>query len=219
MRRALVFILGALGARDALGLVGPKPWARGAASSRASVVAATEMTKPKQRTRPYGLGLAWSPNLTIAQLLTRLHKVDGVQYFVPKRTCKSGGGLQTGHLAQAFYDANCNMLSYYDEDDAIWLHPEAQKLKKDAVWRATHQPERREHAGYLEWDAVNRFDRCLSCDLLEFTPRPHAGYFSDVNNQDAKLARDGDFAKAESIAFMDEAIDGELKLFSVADRE
>ena len=39
------------------------------------------------------------------------------------------------------------------------------------------------------------------------------------NNQDAKLARDGDFAKAESIAFMDEAIDGELKLFSVADRE
>ena len=34
-----------------------------------------------------------------------------------------------------------------------------------------------------------------------------------------KLARDGDFAKAESIAFMDEAIDGELKLFSVADRE
>ena len=38
-------------------------------------------------------------------------------------------------------------------------------------------------------------------------------------HQDAKLARDGDFAKAESIAFMDEAIDGELKLFSVADRE
>ena len=37
--------------------------------------------------------------------------------------------------------------------------------------------------------------------------------------QDAKLARDGDFVKAESIAFMDEAIDGELKLFSVADRE
>lgn len=36
---------------------------------------------------------------------------------------------------------------------------------------------------------------------------------------DAKLARDGDFAKAESIAFMDEAIDGELKLISVADRE
>ena len=76
-----------------------------------------------------------------------------------------------------------------------------------------------QHAGYLEWSSVNRFDRCLSCDLLEFTPRPHAGYFSDVNNQDAKLARDGDFAKAESIAFMDEAIDGELKLFSVADRE
>ena len=76
-----------------------------------------------------------------------------------------------------------------------------------------------QHAGYLEWSAVNRFDRCLSCDLLEFTPRPHAGYFSDVNNQDAKLARDGDFAKAESIAFMDEAIDGELKLISVADRE
>ena len=76
-----------------------------------------------------------------------------------------------------------------------------------------------QHAGYLEWDAVNRFDRCLSFDLLEFTPRPHAGHFSDVNNQDAKLARDGDFAKAESIAFMDEAIDGELKLFSVADRE
>ena len=76
-----------------------------------------------------------------------------------------------------------------------------------------------QHAGYLEWSSVNRFDRCLSCDLLEFTPRPHAGYFSDVNNQDAKLARDGDFVKAESIAFMDEAIDGELKLFSVADRE
>ena len=76
-----------------------------------------------------------------------------------------------------------------------------------------------QHAGYLEWSSVNRFDRCISCDLLEFTPRPHAGYFSDVNNQDAKLARDGDFAKAESIAFMDEAIDGELKLFSVADRE
>ena len=76
-----------------------------------------------------------------------------------------------------------------------------------------------QHAGYLEWSAVNRFDRCLSFDLLEFTPRPHAGYFSDVHNQDAKLARDGDFAKAESIAFMDEAIDGELKLLSVADRE
>ncbi|CAH0367910.1 unnamed protein product [Pelagomonas calceolata] len=58
----------------------------------------------------------------------------------------------------------------------------------------------RDALGYLEWSAVNR-------------------YFSDVNNQDAKLARDGDFAKAESIAFMDEAIDGELKLFSVADRE
>ena len=78
---------------------------------------------------------------------------------------------------------------------------------------------RGQHAGYLEWSLVNGFDRCLSFDLLEFTPRPHAGHFSDINNQDAKLARDGDFAKAESIAFMDEAIDGELKLFSVADRE
>ena len=66
---------------------------------------------------------------------------------------------------------------------------------------------------------VNGFDRCISFDLLELTPRPHAGHFSDINNQDAKLARDGDFAKAESIAFMDEAIDGELKLISVADRE
>ena len=168
MRRALVFILGALGARDALGLVGPKPWARGAASSRASVVASTEMVRARP---PKGLGIHWTPTLSVGQLLHKLHSVDGVQQYKPRRSCKSGGGLQTGH------------------------------------------------AGYLEWSAVNRFDRCLSCDLLEFTPRPHAGYFSDVNNQDAKLARDGDFAKAESIAFMDEAIDGELKLFSVADRE
>ena len=40
------------------------------------------------------------------------------------------------------------MLSFYDEDDAVWLHPKAEKLKKDAVWRADHRPERRETGAY-----------------------------------------------------------------------